>query len=90
MNKSSHVGRSDKAVAIFKEGINCSQAVISSFAEDFGIDKNTALKLASGFGGGMGRTGHRCGAVLFLLERTDASLQIVMDGHGIIPNLVNL
>jgi len=60
MNKSSNA---DKAVSIFKEGINCSQAVLSSFAEDFGVDKNTALKVAAGFGGGMGRTGHRCGAV---------------------------
>ena len=62
-NQPSHSTYADKAVAIFKEGINCSQAVLSSFVEDFGIDKNTALKLAAGFGGGMGRTGHRCGAV---------------------------
>ena len=63
MNNSNHTSHADKAVAIFKEGINCSQAVLSSFAEDFGVDKNMALKMAAGFGGGMGRTGHRCGAV---------------------------
>jgi len=63
MNNSNHTSHADKAVAIFKEGINCSQAVLSSFAEDFGVDRNMALKVASGFGGGMGRTGHRCGAV---------------------------
>jgi len=55
--------RADNAVACFKEGFACSQAVLSSFTDDFGLDKNVALKLASGFGGGMGRTGHRCGAV---------------------------
>jgi len=55
--------RSDKAVSIFKEGINCSQAVLSSFAEDFGLDKDIALKLAAGFGGGMGRMAQTCGAV---------------------------
>ena len=58
-----NIGHADKAVACFKEGFNCSQAVLSSFAEDFGVDKNMALKMAAGFGGGMGRTGHRCGAV---------------------------
>jgi len=60
MSNSSHV---DKAVAYFKEGFNCSQAVVSSFAGDFGIDKNAALKLAAGFGGGMGRMAQTCGAV---------------------------
>jgi len=55
--------RSDKAVSIFKEGINCSQAVLSSFADDFGLDKDMALKLAAGFGGGMGRMAQTCGAV---------------------------
>lgn len=60
MNKSGHV---DQALASFKEGLNCSQAVLSSFAGDFGLDKDMALKLGTGFGAGMGRTGHRCGAV---------------------------
>jgi len=55
--------RADRAVSHFKEGYSCSQAVLLSYAEDFGLSKDTALRLASGFGGGMGRTGHRCGAV---------------------------
>ena len=55
--------RADKAVACFREGFACSQAVLSSFAGDFGLDKDMALKLASGFGGGMGRMAQTCGAV---------------------------
>ena len=55
--------RSDKAVSIFKEGINCSQSVLSCFAADLGLDKDMALKLAAGFGGGMGRMAQTCGAV---------------------------
>jgi C_GCAxxG_C_C family probable redox protein len=43
------------------EGFNCSQAVFSTYAQ--GIDQETALKIASGFGGGMGRMGETCGAV---------------------------
>jgi len=43
--------------------MNCSQAVISSFCEKFGLERNLALQLAQGFGGGMGHTGQTCGAV---------------------------
>ncbi len=53
----------EKAKAIFMEGFACSQAVLSAFCERFGLDKDIALKLADGFGGGMGRLGHTCGAV---------------------------
>ena len=58
-----NIGHADKAVACFKEGFNCSQAVLSSFDDDFGLDKDMALKLAAGFGGGMGRMAQTCGAV---------------------------
>ncbi|HKJ43441.1 MAG TPA: C-GCAxxG-C-C family protein [Sunxiuqinia sp.] len=42
--------------------LNCAQAVFSSFADELGLDEETALKLASVFGGGMAR-GETCGAV---------------------------
>lgn len=54
---------SDKAVNNFKTGYNCAQSVFLAFAEDFGFDKETALKLSSSFGGGMGRLREVCGAV---------------------------
>lgn len=47
----------------FLMGYNCSQAVVLAFCEDFGLDKNTALMLASSFGGGMGRMREVCGTV---------------------------
>jgi C_GCAxxG_C_C family probable redox protein len=56
----SHV---ERAVHRFSEGYNCSQAVFSAYAEQLGLDEETALKIASGFGGGMGRLGKTCGAV---------------------------
>ena len=63
MNNAKSSTHVDKALTSFKEGFACSQAVLLSFADDFGLDKNTALKLAAGFGGGMGRMGLTCGAV---------------------------
>lgn len=50
------------AVEKFEKGFNCSQAVLSSFSEQFGLDCNTALRIATGFGGGM-KIGETCGAV---------------------------
>jgi len=43
--------------------MNCAQSVLTAFCEELGLDRMTALKLARGFGGGMGRGGKTCGAV---------------------------
>jgi C_GCAxxG_C_C family probable redox protein len=53
----------DQAAACFDEGFNCSQAVLSAFAPQLGLDRVAALKVAGAFGGGMGRMGETCGAV---------------------------
>jgi C_GCAxxG_C_C family probable redox protein len=45
------------------QSMNCSQAVLIAFCEDYGLDKKLALQLAQGFGGGMGHTDQTCGAV---------------------------
>jgi C_GCAxxG_C_C family probable redox protein len=57
------MNRIEAAVAAFREGFSCSQAIFSSYAPDLGLERDTALKTASAFGGGMGRTGSTCGAV---------------------------
>ena len=44
-------------------GYSCAQSVFYAFCEDLGVEEDTALKLACGFGGGMGRKGEICGAV---------------------------
>ena len=51
------------AVRLFKEGYNCSQAVLGAYCKELGMDFETAIKLASSFGGGMGRLREVCGAV---------------------------
>jgi C_GCAxxG_C_C family probable redox protein len=55
--------RVQKSVDLFKEGFSCSQAVLGAFSESMGLDRNTALKLAQSFGGGMAHMGETCGAV---------------------------
>lgn len=52
-----------KALNIFKNGFSCSQAVLAAYCEELGLDEESALKIADGFGGGMGRMGLTCGAV---------------------------
>ena len=53
----------ERAVALFKEGFNCSQAVLAAYGEQFDLKQELALRVAGAFGGGMGRMGETCGAV---------------------------
>lgn len=55
--------RSETAVSKFLEGYNCAQSVVYSFCDDLQLDKELALKIACGFGAGMGRKQEVCGAV---------------------------
>jgi C_GCAxxG_C_C family probable redox protein len=52
-----------EAIALFKSGFHCSQAVLAPFSEDFGLSKETALKISCPFGGGYGGYGRTCGAL---------------------------
>ena len=45
------------------KGFNCAQAIFSTYCDEFGLDKETALKLSGALGGGLGRLGQVCGAV---------------------------
>jgi C_GCAxxG_C_C family probable redox protein len=57
------VSKVELAVATFGEGFNCSQAVLSAFAPDLGLDRETALRVSGAFGAGIARMGQTCGAV---------------------------
>lgn len=52
-----------EAAELFDQGYSCSQAVFSVYAKFFGLDPVLALKIATSFGAGIGRTGNVCGAV---------------------------
>ncbi|OGU60377.1 MAG: hypothetical protein A2V66_11565 [Ignavibacteria bacterium RBG_13_36_8] len=53
----------DQAVKYFSDGYSCSQSILSTFAPEFGLEKETALKISSTFGGGIARTGETCGVI---------------------------
>jgi C_GCAxxG_C_C family probable redox protein len=55
--------KTEMALSKFREGYNCAQSVLYAFCRDFEIDQDVALRIATGFGGGMGRRGEVCGAV---------------------------
>lgn len=55
--------RADYAENLFKSGYNCAQSVFAAYADLFGMDKETALKMSSAMGGGIGRMREVCGAV---------------------------
>lgn len=53
----------ERAVSCFKEGFSCSQALLSTYGAQFGLNREMALKVSGAFGGGMGRMAETCGAV---------------------------
>ena len=55
------------AVENFKQGYNCSQAVVVAFCDRTGMTPQYAARLSSSFGGGMGRMREVCGAVSGML-----------------------
>ena len=55
--------KTEKAVALFREGFSCSQAVFAAFSGDFGLDREISLRISQPFGGGMAHLGEACGAV---------------------------
>ena len=74
----SSVPKAAVAEANLSAGFGCAQSVFSAFAEDIGMDRETALRIAGPFGGGIGGMGRTCGAVTgalmvigYLYGRTD-------------------
>jgi len=55
--------RTERAAEKFVSGYNCAQAVIWSFCDEIGLEANTGLRIACGFGGGVAKRQEICGAV---------------------------
>ena len=55
--------RAEEARRQFEKGFHCAPALLSTYSEQFGLDKALALRIACGFGAGIGRMGRTCGAV---------------------------
>lgn len=62
--------KSQLAKQYFEEGYNCAQAVLLAFCDETGLSQDQAARLASTFGGGMGRMREVCGAVsaMFMVQ----------------------
>ena len=57
------MSKADCALSLFRQGFSCSQAVVAAFAAEFGLDKDTALRISQPFGGGIARRADWCGAL---------------------------
>lgn len=57
------VSRVKRAAELFGSGYNCCQAVLGAYCDAFGLNEETALKIACGFGSGIARRQEICGAV---------------------------
>ena len=86
--------KADKAKELFKSGYNCSQAVLGVFCEELGLDFDTAMKISSSFGGGMGRMREVCGTVsgMFMAaglaySSSDSSAQNKTEQYKIVQEL---
>lgn len=55
--------KSEHALSRFSQGYSCSQAVLATYAPELGLNHEVAMRVAAGFGGGLGRSGEVCGAV---------------------------
>ncbi|NJD58256.1 MAG: hypothetical protein C3F13_00605 [Anaerolineales bacterium] len=55
--------KTDLAAGYHERGYGCAQSVLASYAGDFGLEEGLALRLATGFGSGMGRMCEVCGAL---------------------------
>lgn len=55
------------AIDNFKKGYNCAQSVVVAYCDVLGMEPDFAAKMASSFGGGMGRMREVCGAVSGML-----------------------
>jgi len=57
------MSRIEEAISSLKENFNCAQSIFGPYATHYGLDRDKALKISSGFGGGMTLSGGTCGAV---------------------------
>jgi C_GCAxxG_C_C family probable redox protein len=57
------MSHAETAQTAFDQHYNCAQAVVSAYAQELGMEREAALRVATGFGGGMGRLANTCGAV---------------------------
>ncbi len=80
--------RQGVAEELFKQGFNCAQAVFAACSDLYDIEHEQALRLASSFGGGIGRMRQTCGAAcgMFLLAGIETGSVTPHDNEGKMHN----
>ena len=85
--------RKELAQEYFKKGYNCAQAILSTYADLFGLSEQDAYRIAEGFGTGMGAMGETCGAVtaaFMLIGLKNSNGKLILDFHIIIAYGVSI
>lgn len=77
-----------RAKELFHQGFNCSQSVFAACADIYGVDEQTALRIAASFGGGIGRMRQTCGAAcgMFMLAGLENGSATPHDAQGKMQN----
>jgi C_GCAxxG_C_C family probable redox protein len=52
-----------RAVKLFNSGFNCAEGVLLALSQEFNQEATIIPRIATGFGGGVGRSGRICGAL---------------------------
>ncbi len=55
--------RVEQAVAFYLQGYTCTQSILASFADGYGLQQQMAFRIGEPFGAGTSCTGGMCGAV---------------------------
>ena len=79
----------EQAVENFEKGFNCSQALLTSYTEQLGLGRETAFRVATGFGSGM-RMGGICGtvtAVFMILGLKHGNAKLVQNAANILEEI---
>ena len=92
-----NLSKKQLAEEYFKQGYNCSQAIVLAFEREIGLDRQVLLNMSASFGGGMGRLRLTCGAVtgmfmaLGLIKKRDmTNIQEKQEHYAQIQKLAKL
>lgn len=80
--------RAARAKELFKQGFNCAQAVVGACCDLYNVPQEDAMRMATGFGGGMGRMRLTCGAAcgMFMLAGLHNGTSAPQDQQGKMRN----
>ena len=80
--------RAQKAKELFKQGFNCAQSVVGACCDLYDVPQDQAMRMAAGFGGGIGRMRLTCGAAcgMFMLAGLQNGSTTPQDHEGKMRN----